>query len=61
MIKRNVRFTENAEISAVNYGSVSGNKMMFVVNGYNQIAGNVKRIRNRKNPFEIQRGYARWR
>jgi hypothetical protein len=56
--KEKVSFTENAEISAVNYGSVSGNKIMFVVNGYNQITGNVKRIRNRKNPFEIQRGYA---
>ncbi|MFV8344270.1 DUF3857 domain-containing protein [Flavobacterium sp. XS2P39] len=56
--KEHVVFTENAEISAVSYGSVSGNKMMFVVNGYNQISGNVKRIRNRKNPFEIQRGYA---
>lgn len=56
--KENVRFTENAEISAINYGSVSGNKIMFVVNGYNQITGNIKRIRNRKNPFEIQRGYA---
>jgi transglutaminase-like putative cysteine protease len=55
--KGNVRFTENAEISAVNYGNVSGNKMMFIINGYNQIVGNVKRIRNRKNPFEIQRGY----
>lgn len=56
--KEKVSFVENAEINAVSYGSVSGNKMMFVINGYNQIAGNVKRIRNRKNPFEIQRGYA---
>ncbi|MFV8327663.1 DUF3857 domain-containing protein [Flavobacterium sp. ZS1P14] len=56
--KEYIRFTENAEINAVNYGNISGNKMMFVVNGYNQIAGNIKRIRNRKNPFEIQRGYA---
>lgn len=55
--KENVRITENAGITAVNYGSVSENKIMFVVNGYNQIAGSVKRIRNRKYPFEIQRGY----
>ncbi|MFV5702956.1 DUF3857 domain-containing protein [Flavobacterium sp. XS2P12] len=55
--KEKISFTENAEISAVNYGSVSGNKIMFVVNGYNQFTGNIKRIRNRKNPFEIQRGY----
>ncbi|TDE55560.1 DUF3857 domain-containing protein [Flavobacterium sp. GT3P67] len=56
--KENVRFTENAEISAVNYGNVSGNKIMFVVNGYNQMGGTVKRIRNRNNPLEIQRGYS---
>lgn len=55
--KERVVFSENAEISAVNYGSVSENKIMFVVNAFNQITGNVKRIRNRKNPFEIQRGY----
>lgn len=55
--KEKVTFTENVEISAINYGSISGNKIMFVVNGYNQIRGTIKRIRNRKNPFEIQRGY----
>jgi hypothetical protein len=55
--KEHVSFSENAEISAVNYGSVSGNKMIFVINGFNQSSGNVRRIRNRKNPFEIQRGY----
>lgn len=52
-----VSFTENAEISAVNYGNVSGNKMMFALNAFNQSTQNVKRIRNRKNPMEIQRGY----
>jgi transglutaminase-like putative cysteine protease len=55
--KEKVRFTENAEISAVNYGSVSGNKILFVVNGFNQTSGTVRRIRNRKMPFEISRGY----
>jgi transglutaminase-like putative cysteine protease len=55
--KEKVSFTENIAISAVNYANVSGDKMMFVVNGYNQTNGNVRRIRNRKNPFEIQRGY----
>lgn len=55
--KDNVRFTENVAMNALNYGSVSGNKMMFVVNAFNPITEQVKRIRNRKNPFEIQRGY----
>jgi transglutaminase-like putative cysteine protease len=56
--KPNVRFTEKAEISAANYGNLLSGKMMFAVNAYNQYTGTVKRIRNRKNPFEIQRGFS---
>ncbi len=55
--KEKVNFTENLEISADNYGKISNGKMIFVVNAYNQYTGSVKRIRNRKTPFEIQRGY----
>lgn len=51
-----ISFTENAEISAVNYGNVSVNKMMFAVNAFNPLTQSVKRIRSRKNPLEIQRG-----
>lgn len=51
-----VSFTESAEISAVNYGNVSANKMMFALNAFNPLTQSVKRIRNRKNPLEIQRG-----
>jgi hypothetical protein len=51
-----ISFTENAEISAVNYGNISANKMMFAVNVFNPFTQSVKRIRNRKNPLEIQRG-----
>jgi transglutaminase-like putative cysteine protease len=51
-----VSFTENAEISALNYGNISANKMMFAVNVFNPLTESIKRIRNRKNPFEIQRG-----
>jgi len=54
--KEKISFTENLEITAENYGKNSGNKMIFVVNAYSQYTGNVKRIRNRKTPFEIQRG-----
>jgi len=55
--KENVQFTENVQLSAINYGAISANKMIFTVDAFNQTSGNVKRIRNRKNPFEIQRGY----
>ena len=55
--KDNVQFTENIAFSASNYASIIGDKMMIVLNAYNQYAGNIKRIRNRRNPFEIPRGY----
>ncbi|WP_166924706.1 DUF3857 domain-containing protein [Flavobacterium poyangense] len=55
--KENIRFTENIQVSAVSYATISANKMIFVVDAFNQSGGNVKRIRNRKNPFQIQRGY----
>ncbi|WDF63052.1 DUF3857 domain-containing protein [Flavobacterium sp. KACC 22763] len=55
--KENIRFTEDVQLSAANYGTLTGNKMIFVVDAFNQYTGNVKRIRNRKNPFQIQRGY----
>lgn len=55
--KENIRFSEDVELSATEYGAVSGNKMMFTVDAFNQNTENVKRIRNRKNPFLIQRGY----
>lgn len=55
--KDKISFVENVDVSAVNYGVISNNKMIFVVNGFNQNSEVVKRIRNRKNPFEIPRGY----
>jgi transglutaminase-like putative cysteine protease len=55
--KEKISFTENVDVSATNYGTISNNKMIFVVNSYNQTSDSVKRIRNRKNPFEIDRGY----
>jgi len=55
--KEKVKFTESLEISAEHYGTFSNNKMIFVLDAFNQTSGAVKRIRNRKNPFEISRGY----
>ncbi|QOG03571.1 DUF3857 domain-containing protein [Flavobacterium sp. MDT1-60] len=55
--KQSIRFTEDIQISAMNYAPISANKMIFAVDAFNQNAENVRRIRNRKNPFEIQRGY----
>ena len=55
--REKISFTENARISAVNYGTISGNKILFVVNAFNQYSENLKKSRNRKTPFEIQRGF----
>lgn len=55
--KENIRFTEDVQLSAQNYASIVANKMIFPIDAFNQNEGNVKRIRNRKNPFQIQRGY----
>ena len=55
--KESIRFTENVQLSALNYAPISANKMIFALDVFNQNNGNVKRIRNRKNPFQIQRGY----
>ncbi|MCI9844149.1 DUF3857 domain-containing protein [Flavobacterium pectinovorum] len=55
--KQNIRFTEDVQVSAMNYGVVSANKIIFPVDAFNQNKSNIKRIRNRKNPFQIQRGY----
>lgn len=55
--KENIKLAENVDINAVNYGTITNGKMIFAVNVFNQYTGNIKRIRNRKNPFEIQRGY----
>ena len=55
--KENISFTEDVQISAANFATISGNKMIFAVDAFNQNSSNVRRIRNRKNPFQIQRGY----
>lgn len=55
--KEKIKCTEELDLSAANYGVITNGKMLFVINAYNHTSGNVKRIRNRKTPFEIQRGY----
>jgi transglutaminase-like putative cysteine protease len=55
--KEKISFTENVQISAVNYGAITGNKILFAVNAFNQYSGNLKKSRNRHNPFEIERGF----
>lgn len=55
--KEKVQFTEEVALSATHYAGIINDKMMFEMNAYNHTSGNINRIRNRKTPFEIQRGY----
>ena len=55
--KNNVSFIEELSLGAINYGVVTGDKMLVTVNAYNQFDGNIKRIRNRRTPFQISRGF----
>lgn len=55
--KNDVKYEEDIEFSASNYASISGNKMLINVNAFNKNTVVPKRIRNRKLPFEISRGF----
>src|SRR5690606_26578521 len=55
--KHLVKFTENAKIEAESYGKVSANRMLLVVNAFNRLPGNLKKIKDRRTPFEIDRGF----
>jgi hypothetical protein len=55
MIKRALNLLSKCRSSKL--WESSADKMLFAVNAYNQYTASVKRIRNRKNPFEIQRGF----
>lgn len=55
--KDNVAFTERVDLNATNYASISGNRILFTVNTFNNNGYVPNRHRNRKLPFEIQRGF----
>ncbi|MEO1012081.1 MAG: DUF3857 domain-containing protein [Bacteroidota bacterium] len=50
-------FTEEVKVSARNYASFSGQRILFSPNAFNKNSYVPKRYRNRKLPLEIQRGY----
>ncbi|WP_417939394.1 DUF3857 domain-containing protein [Flavobacterium sp. RS13.1] len=55
--KEKINFTENIQLKATNYGNITGNKILFTVDAFNQNRETVRRIRNRKNPFQVLHGY----
>lgn len=55
--KEKISFTQNITFVAENYAKNAGKNLIFVVNVFNVFHENLKKIRNRKTPFEIQRGF----
>lgn len=55
--KETIAFSEKVEISALKYASNTNNKLLFAVNVFNPRNSKIPRVRNRKTPFEIMRGY----
>lgn len=55
--KDNVVFTETVDIEATSFASLSGDRILFTVNAFNNNGYVPDRYRNRKLPFKIQRGY----
>ncbi len=55
--RKAIAFKQELELSAANYASNTGGKLMFVLNAYNASGNTPKRYRKRENPFEVARGY----
>ena len=55
--KEKVEFTEKLKLSATNYASITGNRLIFVVNTFDKNSYVPDRYRDRKLPFKIDRGY----
>ncbi|SNZ00856.1 DUF3857 domain-containing protein [Flagellimonas pacifica] len=55
--KDSIVFSENVSIQANNYASPSGKRVLLPINVLNRSGFIPQRYRNRKLPFEIQRGY----
>lgn len=52
-----VEFTEDLEIEAQGYAQISGGKLLFALNAFEQSLYVPKKYRTREFPFEIERGY----
>lgn len=55
--KEQGKFEETISFTAQNYGTTTGERMLFAVNAFNVSSYIPKRIRNRKLPLEITRGF----
>lgn len=55
--KEEGKFEETISFSASNYGLISGERMIVPINAFNVFEGVPKRIRNRKLPLDLSRGF----
>ena len=55
--KDEAKYEENVAFTASDYSSFSGDQMLLLINAFNKFSNVPKRIRNRKLPFEISRGF----
>ncbi len=55
--KKNLKYEEILEFSASDYAIFSGDQLLLPINAFNKNLYVPERIRNRKLPFEISRGY----
>ncbi len=53
----NVEFTENIDITASNYVTITGDRILFKPNLFNRNTFIPRRYRSRRMPFQISRGY----
>ena len=55
--KEEIKTIENVAVSSEGYGKYSANSLIFNVNAFNMYQQNARRVRGRKTPFEIERGF----
>ena len=55
--KKEGEFVEEVTFSAENYGVITGDRMIFPINAFNVMNNVPKRMRNRKLPIEVDRGF----
>ncbi|MEW5676964.1 DUF3857 domain-containing protein [Flavobacterium enshiense] len=56
--KDNITFAENVQISSASYCDFLSKEMVFAINVFNQNNSVPHKYRQRKNPFEIDRGFS---
>ena len=55
--KNDIKSVEKLSISGEGYAKFSGNTLIFPVNAFNVHQENIRRVRGRKTPFEVDRGF----